>query len=474
MKAKQDKYIDLMQFPHNGKGQISWKDSVGTVAEFFYNGERHELEILEKIRADYFKIRVDDIVIDKSHTSKITGLMFEKMFYKPNYDYDIGEIVNGLIITEHLRVLCGDGKGKEKAYGVKCAKDGYEFTTIESSLRNGHGCPVCAGKITVTGINDFATIYPELVYLFVDENDAHKYPVNSKVKTKVRCPRCGFEKYMQISEVARCGYVTCDKCSDNVSYPNKFAHELFEQLSDQYLYYEYEYSPDWAGNYHYDNYIEFANGIKVVVEMDGQFHYDERFDAVNNDVEKDKLCHEHDIVMIRVDCNYYHTDCRFNHIKSNVIQKLYGYFDLSCVNWEKCDESGMSSIVYDIAEFYTSHPKWGLDDIARRFKIGRTTIYSYMHMAEKLGLCTYVRADSNRKKDSRPVAMYSMNGTLIGIFKSAKVIAESFPEKEFNYYSMSRYVRKEKPYKGYIFKYVLYEEYLAFDEKDYKINLVEG
>ena len=45
-KAKQDKYIDLDQFPHDNNGKISWKDSVGIVVEFFYNGERHELEVL--------------------------------------------------------------------------------------------------------------------------------------------------------------------------------------------------------------------------------------------------------------------------------------------------------------------------------------------------------------------------------------------------------------------------------------------
>ena len=35
MKVKQDKYIDLNQFACNKNGHISWKDSVGVVAEFF-------------------------------------------------------------------------------------------------------------------------------------------------------------------------------------------------------------------------------------------------------------------------------------------------------------------------------------------------------------------------------------------------------------------------------------------------------
>lgn len=93
MKAKQDKYIDLNQFVHKN-GKISWDDSIGIVAEFFYNGERHEVEILEKIKKDYFKIRVDDVVLEKAHRDKIKKLMFSKLFYKPNYFYDVGDTVN--------------------------------------------------------------------------------------------------------------------------------------------------------------------------------------------------------------------------------------------------------------------------------------------------------------------------------------------------------------------------------------------
>lgn len=473
MKAKQDKYIDLTQFPHNDKGQISWKNSVGTVAEFFYNGERHELEILDRINKDYLEIRVDDVVIDKAHTSKITGLMFDNVFYKPDYFYKIGDVVNGLLIVAQTSIkrktTKGTGKVNAKAYNVKCTKDGYEFVNEEWNLKNGHGCPVCSSKIVVKGINDIATTDPNLIALFSNVKDAYKYTRSSMECILVKCPYCGFEKKMTISELTNCGYVTCDKCSDGISYPNKFAHELFNQINSQYEEYQFEYSPDWAGRYRYDNYIKLSDGTKFIVEMDGGFHYLNRNKELHvHDAEKDALCKEHGIKVIRIDCNYIKTHRRYEHVKQNIINGLSDYFDLSCVDWDKCNDAGISNFLFEVIEYYNNNQKLGLDDIAKHFGISTATMYSYMYIGEDLGLCTYVRADSNRIKNSKPVSMFDVDGGLIGIFKSAKRIEEAFPEKNFKHRSIRESIHKGVPYKGYVFKFATFEEYQAFDETNYK------
>ena len=475
MKAKQNKYIDLNQFVHKN-GKISWKDSVGIVAEFFYNGERHELEILEQVSKDYFKIRVDDIILENEHRDKIKKLMFSKLFYKPDYFYNVGDIINGLKIIEQCKTEKKSPRGigivNVKAYKVKCVKDGYEFVSDEWNLRNGHGCPVCSQKSTIIGFNDVASTNPELKMFFANPDDMYKYPRTSKAKVEVVCPNCKTRKYMIVDELVKRGYVTCDKCSDNISYPNKFAHELFSQLIKQYSYYEYEYSPDWANNYLYDNYIELINGDKIIVEMDGAFHYNDcNRDIKNirhNDLEKDILCKSHNITMIRIDCNYKRIQQRFSYIKENIVRELSDYLDLSYVDWDKCNTAGLSSSMYDVIDFYNNNPKLGLRDIAKHFDICMETMYRYLHTGEELGLCVYVRSDSKRKKDSNPVAMYDINNNLIGIFKSTKEIEDKFPDKKFNHTSMWSYCRKEKLYKGYVFKYVSYDEYLSFDYQNNK------
>lgn len=224
MKAKQDKYIDLNQFVHKN-GKISWDDNIGKTVEFFYNGERHELEILERINKDYFKIKVDDIVFEKAHTTKITKLTFDRVFYKPSYLYDVGDIVNDIRIIEQI-VLKRHNGCRSKGYKCECLIDGHVFNREEYEINKGTGCPVCSNLVIVKGINDVATTDPDILQFFVNKEDAYNYSRCSDVLVEVRCPYCGHCKNMRMSELSKYGYVTCDKCADGISYPNKFAHEL--------------------------------------------------------------------------------------------------------------------------------------------------------------------------------------------------------------------------------------------------------
>ena len=61
------------------------------------------------------------------------------------------------------------------------------------------------------------------------------------------------------------------------------------------------------------------------------------------DDEKDKLANEHDIEVIRIDCY----PSEFEYIRQNVLQNstLSKIFDLSSINWNKCDEFALSNRV---------------------------------------------------------------------------------------------------------------------------------
>lgn len=461
-----DRYIDMKQFPHKN-GKVSWKDSVGVIAEFFYNGERHTVELMERLDRGYFNIKIDNDVVEKAHQSKIKDVMFGKYFYEPNYKYNIGDIVNNLKIIEQCQIESiqkGGGTCRVKGYKCECLNDGYVFHTIEYDLDKGHGCAICARKRTVVGFNDVNTTHPEVVRFLKDKNDAYKYSHSSKQYVKVICPYCQYEKFMQMSELCKRGYVTCDICSDGFSYPNKFAHELFSQLSSQYLDYRFEYSPDWASKYRYDNYIKLLNGDEIIVEMDGSFHYYQNNIICEHDEIKNRLSEEHGIIMIRINCDYNKVQDRYFYIKTNIVQSLGNYFDLSHVDWEKCNKAGMSNFTTDVIEFYNNNPKLGLQEIAEHFSISKETLYNYLHIGEELNLCQYVRRDSSRIRDSKPIAMYDMNYNLIGVFKSAKIIKETYPKKIFSVASIRKCAFKNEAYKDYIFKFVTYEEYQSFDD----------
>ncbi len=79
----------------------------------------------------------------------------------------------------------------------KCPTCGYEWRSRIYSRNIGIGCPVCAGQVTVAGINDLATTNPELL----EEWDYEKNTIlpesimagSSKKKVWWKCKTCGNE-----------------------------------------------------------------------------------------------------------------------------------------------------------------------------------------------------------------------------------------------------------------------------------------
>lgn len=469
MRANQTKYIDLNQFPKNASGKISWIDCIGVTVEFIYNDIVHHVTIIDIVKKDYVLAKIDNMEPKTMHISKITHLTMSDLFYVPNYYYNVGDIVNNLEILEQLyydQSISNDKqkRAKEKRYKCKCMNDGYVFIIRESDLKQSHGCPVCSNTKVIKGINDIATTDPELVKFFVNKEDAYNYSRCSSAEISVICPYCKSTKTIRVADMSKKQDISCQKCSDGISYPNKFAHELFSQLSNQYLEYEYEYSPDWANKYRYDNYMKLLNGQEIIVEMDGGFHnHKDSLYATKTDNIKNELSKQHNIKVIRINCDYDKTGNRFLFIKENTIKKLSLYFDLSCVDWDKCNQSAISSKIINVLEFYKNNPKWNLADIAKKFCISKQTLYEYLHTGEELGLCDYIRNDRSRIKNSKPVAMYNEFGELIGIYKSAKVIEETFPELNLLHRGIRDSIHKNKKYKNYIFSFVTYEEYINFN-----------
>lgn len=54
------------------------------------------------------------------------------------------------------------GKGSSKLAWWKCPVGHSYQQIIHRKVSRHSGCPVCSGHLTVPGINDFATVYPEL------------------------------------------------------------------------------------------------------------------------------------------------------------------------------------------------------------------------------------------------------------------------------------------------------------------------
>lgn len=413
-------------------------------------------------------IAIDNNIIDRVTEKAVRTVGFNKFFYEPNYLFDVGMEVNSMIILEQLSIKRNFGEKycSEKSYKVKCVKDGYETIMSEQKLKDGYCCPVCSNKIVVRGLNDLATTHPDVVKYLANKEDAYLYSYGSHKKILVVCPICKSKKKVSVMWLAKHRCVFCDMCNDNISYPNKFAHELFEQLSSQIQEYIPEYSPEWAGKKRYDNYIRLLDSTEIAVEMDGGLHYNECFDVdfellMNRDKEKDAMALEHGITVVRINCHYDQVCNRYEHIKNNVMSSLKKYFDLSCVDWGACDKAGTSNLLVEIVSYYNKHRYMFPGQIAEHFNVSKSSVVNYLHIGDELGLCEYIPIGG-----SLPVVMCDMNNNLIGIFKSAKCIEEEFPEEGFKANSIQACIKRgSEQYKGYVFKYATHKEYYSYLEE---------
>ena len=261
-------------------------------------------------------------------------------------------------------------------------------------------CPCCSGRIVVTNINDIPTTASWMIPYFQGGYDeAKRYSKGSNVKKYFKCIHCNTvsNKLRKICELYDNNGLTC-MCNDHISYPNKFAYYLFKQLKSQYEYYENEYSPDWAGLYRYDNFV-IKNGEKYVIEMDGGLGHGNRtfktnekdVDGLKRDKEKNIIASNHNIIMIRIDCK----ESNLNYIKNNIINsQLSVLFNLKNVDWNHIDALSKNKNFYkDICDYYNKTNKF-LTEISRDLNLGIKVVRSAISVGNKLGWCKY---DSTNK-----------------------------------------------------------------------------
>ena len=103
----------------------------------------------------------------------------------------------------------------------KCPDCKQEFKTIIRSVvkavkKDRTGCPICAGKIVVPGINDLATKYPKVAAMWSNKNACFPSEVSTGTIKKAwfKCPDCKRECEATISSVVRSVRNDCTGCYD--------------------------------------------------------------------------------------------------------------------------------------------------------------------------------------------------------------------------------------------------------------------
>lgn len=341
-----------------------------------------------------------------------------------NYDWkDIPEYVMSRRMCPNCSEIQKeqDRQAREKEFVeyIEQQKKGYKvvgkyinnFTPIDILCPNGHiwapvprnvkshdsECVYCVGKAVWVGDNDLWTTHPEVAKLLTNPEDGYRYSFGSSKRVSWTCPDCGDISEKTIYQVVWAGF-SCQKCSDGISYPNKFGRALLDQLpiSNHIC----EYTPDWAKPYIYDNYFEY-NGKRYILEVDGAFHYMEHTHSAQSledrqatDRIKTELAAQNSISVIRIDCRK--SDGEY--IKSNILlSDLNGIFDLSHIDWIMCEQKAQKNLVKVASELYAS----GITDlkiIMEQLHIGISSALEYVKIGTKLGWCNYSYENGRRNR----------------------------------------------------------------------------
>lgn len=214
----------------------------------------------------------------------------------------------------------------------KCLIDNNIFSSTPNNILRGHGCPICSRnksgeKSRITRLKKDKTtlmnIRPNLSKCLVNTDDAFNYGYTSKHKLNWKCSDCGYIFSRSPSQFTN-DRLVCPNCIKNESYPNRFMFSILSQLGIDFL---KEYSPIWIGQKRYDFYFAISDK-KYIIEMDGGLH---RYkDAILNDIIKDNAAMEHNINVIRINCDYGKSAKRYEFIKNNIIEsKLSNLFTLN-------------------------------------------------------------------------------------------------------------------------------------------------
>lgn len=284
----------------------------------------------------------------------------------------------------------------------KCLKDGYVFLAKPKQVLRGNGCPCCAGRKIVIGINDLNTTNPEVSKFLDNYNDGFDATYGTHKKLTFKCPNCFSLKRCRPNGVLDInGKYKCSVCGDGISYPEKFMASVLEQLDIEYIYQLTHTYYDWIGNYRYDFYIPNKN---LIIEMNGLQHYCDSNSwkniSDNTDSIKYELAKSNGIEHI------VYVDARssdFEYIKSNIINSLSNYFDFSNINWEKCGENANKSLMIEVCKYIENNENFDSNTLSEHFNLCSTTILSYIKEGSKLGLCSldkykyYVHKNRNKK-----------------------------------------------------------------------------
>lgn len=235
---------------------------------------------------------------------------------------------------------------------------------------------------------------PNLVKFLVNKEDATKYSKKSNKKVDVVCDQCGTKKKISIIDMTTSNGIRCGKCRDGLSYGEKVMNSILTQLEEDY---ETEKTFSWSNRKRYDFYVKEKS---CIIEIHGLQHYSGWFNSIEQEQDNDrfklKIAKENGIK------NYISLDCRnssIDFIKESVKRnkEFCSVFDVSKIDWKKCEENTTTSLMISIIKSYNLGEK-NTKELSKTYKVSRTTVVKYLKRGTNIGICNFNNERKGVKK----------------------------------------------------------------------------
>lgn len=305
----------------------------------------------------------------------------------------------------------------------------YMAKVCNRTLLN-RNCPFCSGTRTLAGFNDLWTTNPEIAKLLTDQEVGFRVSKGSKERVNFTCSRCGTVHYKRVNNVFWKG-LSCNACSDGLSYPEKFLYNILTQLK---VLFETQKEFDWSkytgenkklnGSKKYDFYI---NNLNTIIETHGGQHYLKGFekfgrrsfkDEVENDSIKENLAKENGVT------NYIVIDARESTLewlsKSIMQSSLSTMFDLSKVNWEEAHVYSCKTLVREVCDLWNKGIK-SSNQIGLKMNLHYSTVNKYLRQGAEIGWVNY----KSRLNGRREIVQLTIDDELVNTWGSIIEASES-------------------------------------------------
>ncbi len=464
-------FVDFTSIPYERgllRERRDWKKAADIHAsiKFKYDMIVGVMEIAEAMTKNQIRVKIGDSLRIISTGSLNAGNLAELLkIIKSEHTYKAGDEIhdtqNDVLITE-----CTRRRGT-KAYRYRCNVCQYEDFVKEYEIGASGICHVCHNKKTVPGRNTIEKTDPWMVPFF-DNEDYLKYRHGANIREYFICPQCKYKKtkQMTIHTLYSTKSVSCPRCSDGISYPNKYMWSVLEQLKNQNKIelFEREWNADWLGKRRFDFMVSGKTGM-FFIEMDGGLGHGRNIIASNGltadetlkiDAEKDKLAEDHGLSVVRVDA----VKSEKTYLKHSIKSALGHRLDLGDIKWAQAAKNATKSKIVEVCEYYRDHNEMLPKEVAEYFGISKSTALRYINQGEEWGLCKYNNLPAQRAKKNviksysfakREVSCYSLEGVFLRNYESIKSAARECGVSETAIIHCCQGVTKKSA--GYIWRY---------------------